>query len=376
MATWKSDVIKALKNLGGVAHRSEILEEVKKIRPNNLNNTWEQTVQRELESHSSDSDAYLKKEDLFYMAEGKGKGVWGLREKIEKFRFGHIEGVKIGQIFPDRKSLSEAGVHGPPMGGIWGREKEGACSIVLSGGYEDDIDELDYIYYTGAGGQDKPGGTQVANQEFTKENKALVVSHDFNLPVRVTRGHQVNYGPSEGYRYDGLYYVKDYELLKGKNGFDICRYHLVSENNFSFLEKEIHETLKTDFSPPERKKSTVNRLNRNTKLSVEIKELYNFACQVCGVKLEGHKFPIAVGAHIKDLGKPHNGPDLKENILCLCPNHHSLFDNFGFYINPETLEISGLKNEKVNTRLSVNPKHKINKDFLEYKFKQYQKRQK
>jgi putative restriction endonuclease len=101
-------------------------------------------------------------------------------------------------------------------------------------------------------------------------------------------------------------------------------------------------------SPPERKQFTVNRLSRNPKLSVEIKEMYDFSCQVCGVKLQGHKFPIAVGAHIKDLGKPHNGPDLKENILCLCPNHHSLFDNFGFYIDPETLEINGLSNEKVN----------------------------
>ena len=173
MATWKSDTIKALKNLGGIAHRSEILEEIKKIRPDNLNSTWEQTVQRELESHSSDSKAFLNKEDLFYMVEGKGKGVWGLRENSDKFKFGHIDGVKIGQIFPDRKSLSKAGVHGPPMSGIWGREKEGACSVVLSGGYEDDIDELDYIYYTGAGGQDKHGGTQIANQEFTRENKAL-----------------------------------------------------------------------------------------------------------------------------------------------------------------------------------------------------------
>ena len=65
MATWKSDVVKALKNLGGIAHRSKILEEIKKIRPNNLNNTWEQTVQRELESHSSDSDAFLKKTKPF-----------------------------------------------------------------------------------------------------------------------------------------------------------------------------------------------------------------------------------------------------------------------------------------------------------------------
>ena len=377
MATWKSDVVKALKNLGGIAHRSKILEEIKKIRPNNLNNTWEQTVQRELESHSSDSDAFLKKQDLFYMAEGKGKGFWGLREKVEKFKFGHIEDISVGQIFESRKELSDAGVHGPPMGGIWGREKEGACSIVLSGGYEDDIDELDYIYYTGAGGQDKPGGKQVANQKFTNENKALVVSHDFNLPVRVTRGHQVNFGPPpKGYRYDGLYYVKDYELVKGKNGFDICRFHLVSENKYEFLEKKIQNTLKPNFEPPERKQFTVNRLSRNPKLSVEIKEMYDFSCQVCGVKLLGHKFPIAVGAHIKDLGKPHNGPDLKENILCLCPNHHSLFDNFGFYIDPETLEINGLANEKVNAKLTLNSKHKINKDFLQYKFEQFKKREK
>lgn len=34
--------------------------------------------------------------------------------------------------------MSEAGVHRPHVAGIAGREKEGAYSIVLSGGYEDD----------------------------------------------------------------------------------------------------------------------------------------------------------------------------------------------------------------------------------------------
>jgi len=33
---------------------------------------------------------------------------------------------------------SEAGVHRPHVAGIHGREEEGAYSIVLSGGYEDD----------------------------------------------------------------------------------------------------------------------------------------------------------------------------------------------------------------------------------------------
>ena len=34
---------------------------------------------------------------------------------------------------------SEAGVHRPHVAGIHGREDEGSYSIVLSGGYEDDV---------------------------------------------------------------------------------------------------------------------------------------------------------------------------------------------------------------------------------------------
>ena len=165
MATWKEDIIKALENLGGVAHRSKIHEEVSKIREGNLNNTWTQTIQRELETYSSDSDAYAGREDLFFMAEGKGQGVWGLRNfKDGGLVFGEIDNVNVGQIFESRDALSKARIHGPTMAGIWGRESEGACSIVLSGGYEDDIDDLNYILYTGQGGQDRPGGNQVADQ--------------------------------------------------------------------------------------------------------------------------------------------------------------------------------------------------------------------
>ena len=59
---------------------------------------------------------------------------------------------------------SEAGVHRPPVGGIHGREKEGAYSIVLSGGYEDDMDNGDSFYYTGSGGRDLSGNKRTAGQ--------------------------------------------------------------------------------------------------------------------------------------------------------------------------------------------------------------------
>ena len=89
MSTWKDDVVKALENLGGVAHISSIHKEVEKLRKGNLNNAVKATIQRELESFSSDSDifeTYLgRKKDLFYMAKGKGNGYWGLRKIKNRF---------------------------------------------------------------------------------------------------------------------------------------------------------------------------------------------------------------------------------------------------------------------------------------------------
>lgn len=53
--------------------------------------------------------------------------------------------------------MSEVGVHRPHIAGIHGRETDCAYSIVLSGGYEDDIDNGDEFMYTGSGGRDLSG---------------------------------------------------------------------------------------------------------------------------------------------------------------------------------------------------------------------------
>ena len=61
MPTWREDTIQALKNLVDVAHLSEIHKEVEKLRKGKLNNTCTQTVQRELETYSSDSETFRLK---------------------------------------------------------------------------------------------------------------------------------------------------------------------------------------------------------------------------------------------------------------------------------------------------------------------------
>ena len=286
-------------------------------------------------------------------------------------KFGHIEGVSIGKIFKSRKEVAAAGLHAPFMQGIWGAQ-EGAYSIVLSGGYEDDIDDLNYILYTGQGGRDESGGKQIADQYFTKGNRGLQLSCQYKLPVRVIRGYQIPNGPESGYRYDGLYYVESFERIIGKSGFYICRFHLVSENSIDNLESVLNKNLKSTYRRPNRVETISNRLQRNVQLSEKVKKLYSHRCQVCGVILDSPSGPISIGAHIKGLGRPHNGPDVIENMLCLCPNHHDQFDYYSFYVDPESFEIIGLNDFK-NKKLNISPRHKIDKDFLNYHKKEHMK---
>ena len=283
--------------------------------------------------------------------------------------FGHIDGIAVGEIFEDRKHLRASGIHAPMMAGIWGAQ-EGAYSIVLSGGYEDDIDELDYILYTGQGGQDVPGGKQVSDQEYTKGNLGLRLSCEYGLPVRVTRGHQIKNGPEKGYRYDGLYRVEKYERVKGRRGFYICRFHLVSEQAIQTLETTLASNMKLDYQRVERSKSTTNRLKRNPKISEKIKEIYGYRCQVCGVFLQAPSGPIAIGAHLMPLGQPHNGPDVRENLLCLCPNHHDQFDALGFSIEPKSLAIVGLMNFE-GRMLTIDKKHGLGANFLQHHWQRW-----
>ena len=127
--------------------------------------------------------------------------------------FGEVPGYPIGSTWQSRKALSNSKVHAPPMGGISGTAAEGADSIVVNGGYEDD-DDLGYeIIYTGAGGNDPVSKAQIADQTLEQPgNAGLVTSQLEGLPVRVIRGNRGNkeFSPISGLRYEGLFQVSDH----------------------------------------------------------------------------------------------------------------------------------------------------------------------
>lgn len=84
-------------------------------------------------------------------------------------------GYPEGTEFTNRKELADAGVHRPLQGGISGG-KDGADSIVVSGGYPDDEDFGNEIIYTGQGGRDPATGKQVRDQELVLGNMASSVA--------------------------------------------------------------------------------------------------------------------------------------------------------------------------------------------------------
>ncbi len=274
--------------------------------------------------------------------------------------FGHVPGYPEGSLFCDREELYEAGVHRHRQAGIAGSQKEGAESIVLSGGYEDDQDFGNTIIYTGYGGRDSKTGQQTHDQPFTRWNRALAYSSQNGLPVRVIRGsnHDSPYSPPTGYSYDGLYTVESFWHEIGKSGFRIWRFRLVRISEH-FAPGQLIEEEQADYSV-KRQEVRVVQIVRDTAKAKEIKALYRYKCQMCGTRLKCPAGPYAEAAHVRPLGVPHSGPDSADNILCLCPNHHVLFDNGAISIAEDFSLIGDPGN------LTVHRNHHISKEHLAY----------
>ncbi|KAJ7597069.1 PUA-like domain-containing protein [Mycena floridula] len=154
--------------------------------------------------------------------------------------FGSIPGIEVGTWWETREACSLDAIHAPWVAGI-APSKDGAYSVALSGGYDDDVD-LGYAFtYTGSGGRNLKGtkaapknlrtAPQSSDQSFDSNfNNALRRSAETKKPVRVIRGYKLRseYAPSEGYRYDGLYVVEKAWMEKGLNpgGFQVCKFAL------------------------------------------------------------------------------------------------------------------------------------------------------
>jgi predicted restriction endonuclease len=100
----------------------------------------------------------------------------------------------------------------------------------------------------------------------------------------------------------------------------------------------------------------INQINRNQRIASALKQLYDFKCQIChiAIMIDSNKYYIEVH-HLKPLGIPHNGPDIIENMIVVCPNCHVKLDY-------KALELD------LNNLIMKEP-HKIQEQFVDYQNK-------
>jgi putative restriction endonuclease len=120
-------------------------------------------------------------------------------------------------------------------------------------------------------------------------------------------------------------------------------------------------------SSTEQSYATVQRIVRNTAVTEWVKELYDFTCQICGTRLETPPGPYAEGAHVRPMGRPHGGPDSVDNVICLCPNHHVLFDRGVIGIDPDGGIVDRLSGRRLG-ELAQHGEHELDPAHTQYQW--------
>ena len=88
--------------------------------------------------------------------------------------------------------------------------------------------------------------------------------------------------------------------------------------------------------PPPRTLSVTERIVRDTALAKSVKEEADYRCGLCSTRIVlGPGQPYAESHHVKPLGFPHSGPDVRDNVLCVCPNCHVHLDYGAVKLDPD-----------------------------------------
>lgn len=167
-----------------------------------------------------------------------------------------------------------------------------------------------------------------------------------------------------------LAHVSDelYEIIKPY--LEIVYYGQMSIDNISENSIREEEINLSQHGSPERVKTVLNRIIRDTRLIKKMKSKYNNQCQICGkiIKLYNEK-AYSEGHHLQKLGGIHQGPDIEENIIILCPNHHVEFDYGMIAIDTHSGKIIHHNHKDVfhNKELAYKRRN-LSKTFLEYHY--------
>lgn len=150
--------------------------------------------------------------------------------------------------------------------------------------------------------------------------------------------------------YENSIINEDEEGTQFENDFgDVCIPYL-EENDINMNDVLLYDSMSENNQKI--KDIELSRLVRSIYLSEKLKQSYNNSCQLCGTKLMKNKNEAYSEAHhIKPYNKIHHGDDTIGNMIVLCPNCHSQFDNLYYAIHPSTKIVHSI-NEKDRFHLS------------------------
>lgn len=132
----------------------------------------------------------------------------------------------------------------------------------------------------------------------------------------------------------------------------------------------LSEPIQIDASIPSRIEVVTSRVIRDSKISRQNKYNNNYFCQICGqrIVLPNGNF-YAEAHHLQPLSGNHCGPDIPENLITLCPNHHAEFDYGSISINPKTKSIEHIdKTNPYHNKKCSYPIEHATVHFLEYHY--------
>lgn len=75
--SWLEEITEALNELGGEGTLLDIYNQIEDRKQMKLTTAWKNTVRRTIYDNTKDS---VGRRDVFYSVEGKGNGIWGLRD--------------------------------------------------------------------------------------------------------------------------------------------------------------------------------------------------------------------------------------------------------------------------------------------------------
>jgi predicted HNH restriction endonuclease len=118
----------------------------------------------------------------------------------------------------------------------------------------------------------------------------------------------------------------------------------------------------------ERRETTTSEIQRERDIVRQLKRLYNDTCMICGDRrLQAPDEGYSQVHHLMPLGEPHDGPDIPENVIVVCPNHHEDFEHGMLTIDPQTLEIEHNYEDYISgQRLQTKGDHEIGAEYLAY----------